>query len=87
MAEFPQAKIKIKKDPGFAPRLFSLLFYDMAVGQHQWDLGVGEFTTHFRTYFSGDWDVHRGYGILTHGHIGIIHVYKINLISRFVHTV
>ena len=23
-------------------------------------LGVGEFTTHFRTYFSGDWDVHRG---------------------------
>ena len=27
----------------------------MAVGQNQWDpiLGVGEFTTHFRTYFSG----------------------------------
>ena len=22
---------------------------------------VGEFTTHCRTYFSGDWDVHRGY--------------------------
>ena len=22
------------------------------------DFGVGEFTTHFRTYFSGDWDVH-----------------------------
>ena len=20
-------------------------------------------------YFSGDWDVHRGYGLLTHGHI------------------
>ena len=31
--------------------------------------GVGEFTTHFRTYFSGDWDVHWGYGLLTHGHI------------------
>ena len=30
-------------------------------------LGVGELTTHFRTYFSGDWDVHLGYGILTHG--------------------
>ena len=29
--------------------------------------GVG--TTHFRTYFSGDWDVHWGYGILTHSHI------------------
>ena len=30
--------------------------------------GVGEFT-HFRTYFSGDWDVHWKYGlwILTHG--------------------
>ena len=24
-------------------------------------------TTHFRTYSSGDWDVHSGYGILTHG--------------------
>ena len=24
-------------------------------------------TTHFRTYFSGDWDVHWGYRILTHG--------------------
>ena len=23
-------------------------------------------TTHFRTYFSGDWDVHWGYGVLTH---------------------
>ena len=22
-----------------------------------------EFTTHFRTYFSGDWDVQWGYGI------------------------
>ena len=30
---------------------------------------VGEFTTHFRTYFSGDWDVHWGYGVLTHGHM------------------
>ena len=27
------------------------------MGSH---FGVGEFTTHFRTYFSGDWDVHRG---------------------------
>ena len=26
-------------------------------------------TTHFRTYFRGDWDVHRGYRVLTHGHI------------------
>ena len=28
-------------------------------------------TTHFRTYFSGDWDVHWGYGVLTHGHMGL----------------
>ena len=27
----------------------------------------GRCTTHFRTYSSGDWDVHWGYGILTHG--------------------
>ena len=33
---------------------------------------AGEFTTHFRTYFSGwiESDVHWGYGILTHGHVG-----------------
>ena len=29
---------------------------------------VGEFTTHFTTYFSGDWDVHTIW-ILTHGHV------------------
>ena len=29
----------------------------------------GRCTTHFRTYFSGDWNVHWGYGILTHGHM------------------
>ena len=34
------------------------------LGSH---FGVGEFTTHFRTNFSGDWDVHWGYGVLTHG--------------------
>ena len=27
------------------------------LGSH---FGVGEFTTHFRLYFSGDWDVHLG---------------------------
>ena len=27
----------------------------------------GRCTTHFRTYFRGDWDVHRGCRILTHG--------------------
>ena len=31
---------------------------------------VGELTTHFRTYFSGDWDVHWGYlCVLTHAHM------------------
>ena len=30
---------------------------------------VGECTTRYRLYFSGDWDVHWGYGILTHGQI------------------
>ena len=31
--------------------------------------GVGRCTTHFRGHFSGDWDVHWGYGLLTHTHI------------------
>ena len=26
-------------------------------------------TAHFRTYFGGDWDIHWGYGLLTHGHV------------------
>ena len=30
----------------------------------------GRCTTHFRTYFCGELDVHWGYGILTHGQIG-----------------
>ena len=38
------------------------------MGSH---FGVGEFTTHYRIYSSGDWDVHWGYGLLTHGHIGL----------------
>ena len=29
----------------------------------------GRCTTQFRAYFSGDWDVHWGYGILTHGQL------------------
>ena len=36
------------------------------MGSH---FGTGEFTTHFRTYFS-DWDVHWGtIWVLTHGHL------------------
>ena len=31
----------------------------------------GRCTTHFKTYFSGDWDVHWGYGILTHGQMKV----------------
>ena len=43
---------------------------DVAVGQHKWyHFGAGEFTTHFRTCFSGDWDVYWGYGLLTHSHV------------------
>ena len=36
------------------------------MGSH---FGVEEFTQ-FRTYFCGDWDVHWGCGVLTHGHMG-----------------
>ena len=42
-------------------------FWDHILG------GLGEFTTHFRTYFSGDWDVKTGgtIWILTHGHMAL----------------
>ena len=42
----------------------------MAVGQHQYyHFGVGAPPS--LVYFSGDWDVHWGYGILTHGHMSL----------------
>ena len=52
---------------GFSKRGVSLSFVYIAVGQIQWyHFGVGEFTTHFRTYFSG-WI--ESDGLLTHGHM------------------
>ena len=40
----------------------------MAVGQNQWyHFGLG--APPILVYFSGDGDVHWGYGVLTHGHI------------------
>ena len=43
-------------------------FDHMAVGQHQWyHFGVG--APPMLVYFSGDGDVHWGYGVLTHSHI------------------
>ena len=40
---------------------------EVAVGQNQEDPILGY--THFGAYFSGDWDVHWGYGMLTHGQV------------------
>ena len=40
----------------------------MALGQNQWyNFGAG--APPMLVYFGGDWDAHRGYGTLTHGHI------------------
>ena len=36
------------------------LWVKTVLGSH---FGVGEFTTHFRTFFNGDWDVHWGYDL------------------------
>ena len=47
---------------------YSLAASHMAVGQKQWyHFGVG--APPILVYFTGDWDVHWGYGILTHGHM------------------
>ena len=48
----------------------------MGVGQTRFGIpcwGIGEFTTHVRTHLSRDWDVHWGYGLLTHGHVNLQH--------------
>ena len=47
----------------------AMRYSHLAVGQNQWcHFGVG--APPISVYFSGDWDVHWGYGILTHGHLG-----------------
>ena len=52
----------------------------LAVGQNQWyHFGVG--APPILVYFSGDWDVHWGYGILTHGHLGL-HLSRVGLMHR-----
>ena len=46
------------------------------MGSH---FGVGEFTTHVRTYFSWDWYVHWGYDSdLTHGHLDVFLAVRLN---------
>ena len=48
-------------------------FRHVAVGQHQWcHVGVG--APPILVYFSGDWDVHSGYGILTYGHVAFVYI-------------
>ena len=43
-------------------------FVDVAMGQNQWyHFGVG--AAPIFVCFSGDWDVHWGYGFLTHRHV------------------
>ena len=51
---------------GAARRCIFANIFCLAVGQNRFGIPfwlVGEFTTHFRTYFSGDWDVHWGYDL------------------------
>ena len=67
----PKAIFRRYLDPLACPKPTFLpywLWVKTVLGSH---FGVGEFTSHFRTYVSGDWDVHwRGtIWILTHGHI------------------
>ena len=46
-----------------------LLLKGLAVGQYRFGVPFwGRCATHFRLYFSGDWDVHWRCGLFTHGH-------------------
>ena len=60
-----QGKPKDHQPPGCSP---SLRNTHMEVGQNQWyHVWVG--APPILVYFGWDWDVHWGYGILTHGHM------------------
>ena len=51
-----------RTEAGPIPGVF-ILTHTKPMGSH---FGVGEFTTHFRTDFSGDWDVHWEYDLAFH---------------------
>ena len=60
-------------------RLVWCIGKEWQVGQNQWyHFGVG--APPILVYFSGDWDVHRGYGILTHIYI---YIYVLTPLSRW----
>ena len=59
---------RAKKEENSLPVRLAARCEDVAVGRNQWyHFGVG--APHSLVYFSGDWDVHGGYGLLTHGHV------------------
>ena len=66
-----QHKFGARQPQGFATRRgidWTRLSSNLAVGQNQWyHFGIG--AQPIFVYFSGDWDAHWGYGILTHGHL------------------
>ena len=42
---------------------------------------VGEFTTHCKTCFSRDWDVHWGYELLNQGRVSPMHQHGLQVMS------
>ena len=63
----PEAKCGLEQT---SKRSLWVLSSHLAVGQNGIPFWlVGEFATHFSRDFSGDWDVHWGYRVLTHGHL------------------
>ena len=66
---FPGSKGSLRlQEQWVAFRDASSGFSHLAVGQHQW-YHFGEGAPPILVYFSGDWDVHWGYGVLTHSHL------------------
>ena len=53
------------------------------MGSH---FGIGEFTTHFRTNFRGDWNVHLGYGVLSHGQVSLPPSWWVKGTPKGIHT-
>ena len=57
-----------KRPAGFGKEAWGNQSEHVAVVQTQWyHCGVG--APPMVVFFSGDWDVHWGYGLLTHGHV------------------
>ena len=77
---FPQEDVAVSLEKARQALLSALAEPARAAG------GAGGARAWERIYFSGDWDVHWGYGLLTHEHMSMVPCIKASLHSLSIST-